>query len=279
MSKNIRFSKMHGIGNDFVIIDQRNNRSDLTPALVTAMANRHTGIGFDQLLTIEPPRHTECVATYRIYNADGSEAAQCGNGVRCIVSWLSRDGSAHNEKLKLDGPSGIIECHRLAGGRVRANMGIPVFDPQLVPFIAESDATSHTLEGDGITWNLGVVSMGNPHAVLTVPDVEQAPVNEWGRQIERHMRFPKRVNVGFAQRIDAHALRLRVFERGVGETRACGSGACAAVAVLTRSKQLISPVTVALPGGGLVIEWAGEGTPLWMTGPTAFVFDGVWPCE
>lgn len=272
----LRFTKMHGIGNDFVVVDRRGNAAPLDPALVRAIGDRHTGVGFDQLLTVEDARAPGSRASYGIYNSDGTTARQCGNGVRCIVAWLHRDAPIEGA-IRLDGPAGPVSCERLPDGRIRVDMGVPRFAPAELPFDAVGDADLHGLEIDGARVAIGIASMGNPHAVLEVDDVDLAPVAAWGPAIERHARFPDRANVGFAQVIDRHAIRLRVFERGVGETLACGSGACAAAAVLIRRGRVDAPLAVTLPGGTLEIAWAGEGQPLWMTGPAAFVFEGTWP--
>ncbi len=271
----LRFSKMHGIGNDFVVLDRRAEPGPLDPALVRAIADRHTGVGFDQLLVLEPPRSAGSVASYRIYNGDGSEARQCGNGLRCLVAWLDREQPLQGA-VRLDGPAGPVACERLADGHVRADMGVPRFDPAAVPFVAEARADTYPIEVAGEVLSIGIASMGNPHAVLEVADVDAAPVARLGPALERHPRFPDRANVGFAQVVDRHAIRLRVFERGAGETRACGSGACAAAAVLIARGRVASPVAVTLPGGTLRIEWAGGEAPLWMAGPVAFVFEGTW---
>ncbi len=271
----LAFTKMHGIGNDFVVLDCRDGRADPPPALIAAMADRHTGIGFDQLMVLTPPRTSGSIAGYRIYNTDGTPARQCGNGVRCLVAWLARSGALVADTLQLDGPAGSVACQWLGAGRVRVDMGVPDFEPSRVPFLADGDADTHAIEVAGRMLAIGVVSIGNPHAVLVVDDVTTADVAGLGRALERHPRFPDRANVGFAAVIGAHALALRVYERGVGETRACGSGACAAAAVLIRRGLVASPVDVRLPGGMLTIEWAGAGTPLAMTGATAFVFDGT----
>ena len=271
----LRFTKMHGAGNDFVVLDRRNDATPLDPQDIARIGDRHRGVGFDQLLTIEAPTSIDAVASYRIWNQDGSQALQCGNGVRCIVAWLARAGAvARGERLRLDGPAGGVEATIDARGQVRVAMGVPRFDPVAVPFVADADAKTHTLDVDGESVEIGVASMGNPHALLVVDDVATAPVERLGPRIERHARFPRRVNVGFAQLVDRGAIRLRVFERGVGETLACGSGACAAAAILRRRNLLDERVAVTLPGGTLAIEWAGEGEPLWMSGPATFVFEG-----
>jgi diaminopimelate epimerase len=276
MPGGLAFTKMHGIGNDFVVLDRRDGRGDPLPAVIAAMADRHTGIGFDQLMVLTPPRTPGSIAGYRIYNTDGTPARQCGNGVRCLVAWLQRAGALDGGTVALDGPAGTVACRWLGDGRVRVDMGVPDFDPAQVPFVADGDADAHAVEAAGQTIAIGVVAMGNPHAVLVVDDVASADVAGLGPTLERHPRFPDRANVGFAAVTGAHAIDLRVYERGVGETRACGSGACAAAAVLIRRGRVSSPVDVRLPGGTLAIDWAGPGTPLAMTGATAFVFDGTY---
>ena len=272
----IRFTKMHGAGNDFVVLDRREATAPLDPALVRAMADRHTGVGFDQLLTIERPLRADSTAAYAIRNADGSAARQCGNGVRCLVAWLRRDGVAGAGALQLEGPAGLVSCTLAADGSVEVDMGVPRFEPAAVPFDADADAPAHALGVDGHVYEIGVASMGNPHAVLRVDAVADAPVTALGPRIERHPRFPDRCNVGFAELRGRGAIGLRVWERGVGETLACGTGACAAVAVLRRQGLLDARVAVTLPGGTLTIEWPGEGHALRMSGPAAFAFDGEW---
>jgi diaminopimelate epimerase len=273
----LRFTKMHGIGNDFVVLDRRAQPGPLDPALVRAIGDRHTGVGFDQLMVLEPPRSAGSVAAYRIYNVDGSEARQCGNGLRCLVAWLHRERPLAGP-VRLDGPAGPVRCEVLPDGRIRADMGVPRFEPAAVPFLAdaEAEADAHALDVAGEPVAIGIASMGNPHALLEVPDVDAAPVARLGPAIERHPRFPDRANVGFAQVMDCHAIRLRVHERGAGETLACGSGACAAAAILIRRGRVASPVAVTLPGGTLEIDWPGGDAPLWMVGPAAFVFEGTW---
>ena len=271
----LRFTKMHGIGNDFVVLDRRAQPGPLDPALVRAIGDRHTGVGFDQLMVLEPPRSPGSIAAYRIYNGDGSEARQCGNGLRCLVAWLHREQPLAGP-VRLDGPAGAVACEVLPDGRIRADMGVPRFAPADVPFVADAEADVYALEVAGERVSIGIASMGNPHAVLEVADVDAAPVARLGPAIECHPRFPDRANVGFAQVVGRHAIRLRVFERGAGETLACGSGACAAAAVLIRRGRLASPATVTLPGGTLEIDWPGGGAPLWMVGPAAFVFEGTW---
>jgi diaminopimelate epimerase len=272
----LAFTKMHGAGNDFVVLDRRTTSVTLDAALVARMADRHRGVGFDQLLTLEMPTRGDCDASYLIWNADGSAAQQCGNGVRCLVAWLVRADASGARELRLQGPAGIVACRIDEAGAVHVNMGVPRFDPAAVPFGAEADALEHEIEVAGERLRVGVVSMGNPHAVLVVDDVGAAPVAQLGAALESHRRFPDRCNVGFAQVVDNKRIRLRVYERGVGETLACGTGACAAVAVLRRRSVLGDDVAVELPGGTLRIAWQGEGAPLWMSGPAAFVFEGIW---
>jgi len=272
----LAFTKMHGAGNDFVVLDRRAATEELSRELVQHLADRHTGVGFDQLLTLERPTRADALARYRIWNSDGSVALQCGNGVRCLVAWLARDGTIDDRQVKLEGPAGMVAARIDSDGIVAVEMGVPRFAPRDVPFEATEDAPIHLVDVDGRSIELGVVSIGNPHAVLTVSDTHTAPVATLGAALERHARFPERVNVGFAQVLSRDAIRLRVYERGVGETRACGSGACAAVAVLRRRGALDARVAVTLPGGTLVVEWPGGDATLWMSGPAAFVFEGEW---
>ncbi|HVF34017.1 MAG TPA: diaminopimelate epimerase [Candidatus Saccharimonadia bacterium] len=272
----LSFSKMHGAGNDFVVLDRRAAQGELARDEVVRIAERRTGVGCDQLLTLERATREDCVARYRIWNRDGSAALQCGNGVRCLVAWLKRDGVVDDRVVKLEGPAGVVSARIAEDGSVSVEMGVPRFEPADIPFDAARDAPVHALDADGRAVEVGVVSIGNPHAVLVVSDTHTAPVATLGPAIESHPRFPERANVGFAQVLTREAIRLRVYERGAGETLACGSGACAAVAVLRRRGTLDARVAVTLPGGTLVIEWPGEGQPLWMSGPAAFVFEGEW---
>ena len=272
----LAFTKMHGAGNDFMVVDRRHARIELPAELVARMADRNRGVGFDQLLTLETPTRDDCDARYLIWNADGSAAQQCGNGVRCLVAWLARADGSGTRELRLQGPAGIVACRIDTAGAVHVEMGVPRFDPAAVPFEAEADALEHEIVVAGERLRMGVVSMGNPHAVLAVDDVDAAPVARLGAALESLPRFPNRCNVGFAQVVDGTRIRLRVYERGVGETLACGTGACAAVAVLRRRGVLGDDVAVELPGGTLRIAWQGEGAPLWMSGPATFVFEGIW---
>lgn len=271
----LRFTKMHGIGNDFVVIDARSQPFGLDLAEIRRIADRHTGVGFDQLLTIEPANDATCAFRYGIYNTDGTTAGQCGNGVRCVTAWLARAGALQPGVTRLQSPSGAVAVELLDDGRVRVAMGTPSFEPAAIPLRVNESALSYRFDVAGHHIELGAVSMGNPHAVIAVDDVATAPVQSLGAQVEMHKNFPDRCNVGFVQQVSRSRVRLRVWERGVGETLACGSGACAAMAVLHRRGLVQDRVTVALPGGELEIEWPGNGE-LWMTGPAQFVFEGEW---
>ena len=271
------FTKMHGLGNDFIVFDAPRDGQLPTAAEWRALSARHTGIGFDQALVIEPPRRAGTQAYYRIFNADGGEVEQCGNGVRCLASFLHRRGAVAEEnggEIVLDSPAGPIRARIHDANLISVDMGVPNFDPKSLPFEASADAHVYPLAVAGTEVEIGAVSMGNPHAVLTVTSVASAPVDRLGPAIEKHPRFPKRVNVGFMEIVDRAHIRLRVFERGVGETLACGTGACAAVAVGRRHGRLDSRVEVELPGGKLEISWAGPGEHIWMKGPTAVSFTG-----
>ena len=268
------FSKMHGIGNDFVVIDCRARALPLTAAEIARLGDRHFGVGFDQLLTIEPSHDPDCAWRYGIYNRDGSEAGQCGNGVRCVAAWLRRAGALGEGLTRLQSPSGAVAVEMLADGRVRVDMGVPQFAPAAIPLREAQTAITYTRILGTADVEFGAVSMGNPHAVIEVADVAAAPVADWGPALETHADFPDRANIGFAQVLSPQAVRLRVWERGVGETQACGSGACAAVVALARRGRVGADVDVQLPGGLLQISWAGPGEPVWMTGPAAFVFEG-----
>ncbi len=268
----LRFSKMHGAGNDFVIIDRRTAEVALPAARVARMADRHRGIGFDQLITIDAPRGTDAVAAYTILNADGSPAAQCGNGARCVAAWLLREGAAPGASFALDSPAGRILARREADD-IGIDMGAPDFSPQAIGL--ELPATDpYRLVLDQEIIEFGAVSMGNPHAVIEVTDVAGAEVERIGRLVQGYAAFQHSCNVGFVRVLDAGMIDLRVYERGVGETLACGSGACAAVATLVRRGRLGAHVTVRLPGGTLRLHWPGEGHPIHMAGPAEFVFEG-----
>jgi diaminopimelate epimerase len=272
----LEFTKMHGLGNDFIVFDAPRDGRLPTAAQWRALAARHTGIGFDQALILEPPRRSGTQAYYRIFNADGGEVEQCGNGVRCLASFLYRRGDASiaQGELVLDSPAGPIRARVHDANLISVDMGVPNFDPKSLPFEASAEAHVYPLAVAGTEVEIGAVSMGNPHAVLTVTSVASAPVDRLGPAIEKHPRFPNRVNVGFMEIVDRAHIRLRVFERGVGETLACGTGACAAVAVGRRHGRLDSTVEVELPGGKLEITWGAPGEHIWMKGPTAVSFTG-----
>lgn len=265
---------MHGIGNDFVVLDCRREPLALDAAAIARLGDRHIGVGFDQLLTIEPSPDPSCAFRYGIYNRDGSQAGQCGNGVRCVAAWLQRDGALGKGLTRLLSPSGAVAVELLDDGRVRVDMGEPAFEPAAIPLRETAQAPLYRRRLGAAEVEFGAVSLGNPHAVIEVVDSAVAPVADWGSQLETHADFPDRANIGFAQVLSPQRLRLRVWERGVGETQACGSGACAAAVSLQRRGRVGSDVAVELPGGELQISWAGPGSSVWMTGPAAFVFDG-----
>jgi diaminopimelate epimerase len=270
----LRFTKMHGLGNDFVVIDAVGQPIDLDAATIRRLADRHFGIGCDQVLLVEPARLPGTDLHYRIFNADGGEVEQCGNGARCFARFVRDAGLTDLDEIPVGTAAGPIRLFMQPDGQVRVDMGAPIWEPARIPFLAETQAPVYDLAVDGETFRIGVVSMGNPHAVLPVDDVDQAPVTRLGPRIESHPRFPQRVNVGFMQVLSPEHIRLRVYERGAGETLACGSGACAAVAS-GRLRGLLGPrVRVGLSGGDLVIEWPGNGAPVLMTGPAQRVFEG-----
>jgi diaminopimelate epimerase len=274
MNMTLRFTKMHGLGNDFVVFDAVRQRVDLDPAAIRRLADRHFGVGCDQVLLVEPARIPGADFHYRIFNADGSEVEQCGNGARCFARFVRDRGLAEKDLIAVGTASGLIRLLVEPDGQVRVDMGVPILEPVRIPFLADRQSTAYALELDGETLTLGAVSMGNPHAVLLVDDLELAPVQRLGPSIERHARFPQRANVGFMQVLAPDRIRLRVHERGVGETLACGTGACAAV-VSGRLRGLLDDrVRVGLPGGDLMVEWTGPGEPVYMTGPAQRVFEG-----
>ena len=268
------FSKMHGLGNDFIVIDAVTRPVALTADQICFLSDRHFGVGCDQVLVVEPARDRSMDFFYRIYNADGSEVEQCGNGARCFVRFVHERGLTSKKEISVGTVSGIIRPRIEADGLISVDMGVPRFRPADVPFIADAEAISYSLDFNGKKFDVGVVSMGNPHAVLRVDDVASAPVAELGPLIEGHDRFPKRVNAGFMEVVDRRHVRLRVYERGVGETLACGSGACAAMVVGCRQGLLDDRVSIELPGGSLLVQWAGGGAAVWMTGPATHVFEG-----
>ena len=270
----LKFSKMHGLGNDFAVFDFISQRGHLSPEQVRHIADRRFGIGCDQVLVVEPPEQPDVDFRYRIFNADGSEVEQCGNGARCFARFVREQRLTNKRRIRVQTLSGIIELHVLPDEQVRVDMGPPRFTPAQIPFEAAAEANSYSLDLPGQRLDIGAVSMGNPHAVLRVDDVDTADVATLGPAIEHHPRFPQRVNAGFLQVVDRHRIRLRVFERGSGETLACGTGACAAAVSGIRRGWLASPVTVSLPGGELTIEWAGGDAPVFMTGPAVTVYRG-----
>jgi diaminopimelate epimerase len=271
----IRFTKMHGLGNDFLVLDLRAQDVELTSERILAWSDRHRGVGFDQLLILEPATKTGVDFKYRIFNADGSEVEHCGNGARCVARFAQRSNG--QSEFVCETARGSLNLSVLDNDQVKVAMGIPTLKPSEVPFIADDAALNYELPlypDQASKIKIGALAIGNPHAVLWVNSAASAPVDELGPVLESHPRFPNRVNVGFAERIDAHEMNLRVFERGVGETEACGTGACAAAVHGMLTQGLVSPVSVHLPGGTLQIEWQGMGEQVIMTGPATFVYDG-----
>jgi diaminopimelate epimerase len=270
----IAFTKMHGVGNDFVVFDAPAGGSLPGPATLRQLADRRTGIGFDQVLVLEPPRRADTAVFYRVFNADGDEVEQCGNGARCIAALLHRRGRTRAGAVTLESAAGVVEARVAGRAEVSVDMGVPNFDPRSLPFDAPAEADPYPLEVAGRTLEIGAVSLGNPHAVLTVASVEAAPVATLGPEIERHPRFPRRVNAGFLEIVDRTHLKLRVYERGAGETLACGTGACAAAAV-ARRRGLIEPeVRVSVRGGELRVNWAHPREHIWLSGPAEVSFEG-----
>jgi diaminopimelate epimerase len=272
----LKFTKMQGLGNDFVVLDGIKQRVDLSAPQLKRLADRHFGVGCDQILVVEKPSRDDVDFCYRIFNADGGEVEQCGNGARCFVQFVRNRGLTAKRVIRVETRGGIIEPRLEDDGQVTVDMGTPRFASGEIPFTGGSDAVVQQLELDGASVSVSVVSMGNPHAVQVVDNVDDAPVFAQGPRIERHPRFPNGVNAGYMQVVDRANIRLRVWERGAGETLACGTGACAAVVIGIRLGLLDSPVRVATRGGALMIAWRGEGSPVFMTGPAATVFEGEW---
>ena len=270
----LQFTKMEGAGNDFVVVNATQDPLVLNPAQIRRMADRHTGIGFDQLLVIEPPRTAGTDFYYRIYNGDGIEVSQCGNGARCFVRYVRDKALSNKDTIRVETISGIIEPRLESDGNVTVDMGPPRFDPAEIPMRDQQRERSYRVAVNDAQIEIGAVSMGNPHAVQVVPDVEAAPVTTQGPLIEEHSAFPERVNAGYMQIVDRHTIRLRVWERGAGETLACGTGACAAVVIGICWGLLDSPVCVHTRGGQLHIAWQGEGKSVLMSGPARTVFEG-----
>ena len=269
----LKFTKMQGLGNDFVVIDAVNQSVCLSPAQRRLLADRHFGVGCDQILLVEGAVG-DADFRYRIYNADGGEVEQCGNGARCFVRYVHDKGMTQKNEIRVETSGGLIIPRLEANGEVSVNMGMPKFEPQQIPFIAEKRAMTYSIDISGRQVEISAVSLGNPHAVQLVEDVDGAPVITEGALIESHPSFPKRVNAGYMQVVDRTHIRLRVYERGAGETLACGTGACAAVVIGIERGLLRSTVQVNMRGGELTIRWEGEGQPVWMTGPAVTVFDG-----
>jgi diaminopimelate epimerase len=271
----LAFTKMHGLGNDFIVFDADRPDAVPAPATLRRLADRRTGIGFDQALVLEPPRRDGTDVYYRIFNSDGSEVEQCGNGARCIARLVASRAAVQERPLAMDSPGGMVRARLRRDGLVSVAMGVPDFDPRSLPFEAEREAPAYRIELPSGPVEFGAVSIGNPHAVIRVRSVRDAPVDSVGPAMENHARFPRRVNVGFLEIVAPNHVRLRVFERGAGETLACGTGACAAVAVGRRHGPLAEEVDVDLPGGRLTVQWPGPGEPIWLTGPAETAFEGT----
>ena len=271
----MQFSKMHGLGNDFMVVDAVTQNIYFPTETIKRLADRHRGVGFDQLLVVEPPYDPELDFHYRIFNADGSEVAQCGNGARCFARFVTLKGKKKKKDIAVSTQNGKMLLTVKEDGNVRVNMGEPIWEPNKIPFTANKFEKNYILRTEIQTVLCSAVSMGNPHCVVQVEDIQTANVEQLGPLLENHERFPERVNAGFMQVVNRHHIKLRVYERGTGETQACGSGACAAVAVGIMQGVLDNEVQVDLPGGSLTIEWQGEGHPLYMTGSATHVYDGV----
>ncbi|ANW24486.1 diaminopimelate epimerase [Vibrio coralliilyticus] len=272
------FSKMHGLGNDFMVVDCITQNIFFSPDLIRRLADRHTGVGFDQLLVVEAPYDPETDFHYRIFNADGSEVEQCGNGARCFARFVRMKGLTNKYSISVSTKKGKMILSIEEDDQVTVNMGVPEFEPNKIPFKAKQTEKTYILRAEEKTLFCGAVSMGNPHVVTVVDDTQTADVDTLGPLLESHERFPERVNAGFMQVLSRNEVNLRVYERGAGETQACGSGACGAVAVGIVQELLDEKVTVNLPGGSLKISWQGPGKPLYMTGPATHVFDGQLSC-
>jgi diaminopimelate epimerase len=276
MTRRLRFTKMQGLGNDFVVLDGVRERIDLDPAQLRLLADRHFGVGCDQILLVEPPRRSDADFRYRIFNADGGEVEQCGNGARCFLHFARAHGLTDKRTLRVETAGGMIEPTLADDGQVTVNMGAPCFEARAVPFVGGTGQPVEPLDIDGTTVLISALSLGNPHAVQQVESIAAAPVTTQGPRIETHPRFPERVNAGFMQIVDRANIRLRVWERGAGETLACGTGACAAVVAAIRRGLADSPVSVMTRGGALSVAWGGDALPVRMTGPVETVFEGEW---
>ena len=271
----LSFTKMHGLGNDFAVINALDKPFSLSTDQIQKIADRHQGIGFDQLLVVEPPSVPEVIFDYRIFNSDGNEVEQCGNGARCFARYVRDKNLTELSRIAVKTNTGLISLYCREDGLVEVEMGQPILVPKQIPFIADTQQAEYTFDIDNRKVKAGVVSIGNPHVVLTVPDISTALVGELGPLLESHPHFPNRVNVGFMEIIDSQKIRLRVFERGVGETKACGSGACAAVVVGILQGKLDTEVQVELTEGQLFISWPDQQSPITMVGPAEFVFEGT----
>lgn len=274
----LQFTKMHGLGNDFVMIDAIHQSVSLSPEQLRFLSDRHFGVGCDQILLVEKPIRTDADFRYRIFNADGSEVGQCGNGARCFARYVRDKQLNLNTVIRVETQSDLLTLTHNEDDTISVNMGVPKFESNQIPLLAElaeTQKTDYTLEVEGKTIHFGAVSMGNPHAVLQVEQLDSAPVHTLGPVLEQHSLFPERANIGFMQIDNQHAIQLRVYERGAGETVACGSGACAAAVIGIKQQLLTTPVTVTLPGGRLVIDWQGKGEPVMMTGTATTVFEGT----
>ena len=269
----LKFTKMQGLGNDFVVIDAYSTKIELDSRQFRFLADRHFGVGCDQILLVEKPQG-DADFRYRIFNSDGGEVEQCGNGARCFVRYVHDRKLTKKREIRVETLSGVISPRLEENGNVTVNMGEPVFEPEKIPFLAEARKTTYHLEVDGESVEIGALSMGNPHAVQVVTDIDAAPVERQGKLIESHPLFPRRVNAGYMQVLDRRHVRIRVYERGAGETLACGTGACAAVVSGITRGLLDHEVEVSTRGGDLVVRWEGEGHPVWMTGPAVSVFEG-----
>ncbi|MEO8159416.1 MAG: diaminopimelate epimerase [Betaproteobacteria bacterium] len=270
----LKFTKMHGAGNDFIIVDALRAPLSLDAAAIRRLSDRHLGIGFDQMLVVEPARSRDTDFFYRIFNADGGEVSQCGNGARCFVRYVRDKGLSAKNAIRVETRSGIIEPRLEPDGRVTVNMGVPIFEPVRIPFQSDRLQPTYPLEVGGRSREISALSMGNPHAVQVVADVDAAPLAVEGPLIEGHARFPERVNAGYMQILGRSHIKLRVFERGAGETLSCGTGACAAAVAGIARGLLESPVKVDTRGGVLEIAWAGDAQAVFMTGPAQSVFEG-----
>jgi len=270
----IDFTKMHGSGNDFLVFDWSAGQALPSAEQLRKLSNRRTGIGFDQALVLEKPRRPDTAVFYRIFNSDGGEVEQCGNGARCVAALLYRRGQTSAGSVTMDSPAGLVHARVQSGGVVSVDMGVPSFEPRNLPFDAPARADTYSLDVGGQKVEIGAVSMGNPHAVIVVDSTDTAPVETLGPAIEKHPRFPNRVNAGFVEIIDRSHIKLRVYERGAGETLACGTGACAAVAVERKRGLLDASVVVSARGGELRVNWDSPGDNIWLTGPAEVAFEG-----